>query len=283
MPPVERYQDNNKIFNEQAEERMKPLENNSPSRKNWCRPSPKSGKQLVKLANSAKTVLASNTAQNETSNSKAAKRPDQRGRWGEVQLQRIVEMAGMTEHCDFSTQTHTETTYAASAGHGGALAGWRINRGGLKFLFPAFGCDETRISVKNCRSTCRKRSKIAGRTGKSLFDSLDPPKSCSSRWNPHSQPPWSPNQPCRCAEQVLIATPAVDRVAPYRGLRMATRSSGRQCQKIADSARTARPYWTLWGTWAVGKELKSDRRVQQVGVLFGAGCSPSRKLANSGF
>lgn len=58
-----------------------------------------------------KSLLAGNTLLSDQTNQlvNALRRPDTRGSWGEMQLRNIVELAGMTERCDFEEQVSVTT------------------------------------------------------------------------------------------------------------------------------------------------------------------------------
>lgn len=68
------------------------------------------GRSHAGLDSYLKSVASSQIhLQKETQNLiKALRQPHVRGRWGEIQLKKVVEMAGMVEWCDFTTQETLE-------------------------------------------------------------------------------------------------------------------------------------------------------------------------------
>lgn len=61
--------------------------------------------QMIEQVLASSELLKSETSKLVT----ALRRPEQRGRWGELQLRNVVELAGMVDHCDFIEQASVDT------------------------------------------------------------------------------------------------------------------------------------------------------------------------------
>jgi DNA recombination protein RmuC len=83
---------------EQADQQLKQLDQDRRTS------ATKLGEQINNL------LMSQHSLQSETRNLVSAlRRPEVRGQWGELTLKRLVELAGMTEHCDFECQTSVRT------------------------------------------------------------------------------------------------------------------------------------------------------------------------------
>ncbi len=73
-------------------------------------------KGFTALDQQIQNLSASNQSlRQEASNlSKALKAPSVRGRWGEMQLRRVIELSGMSDHCDFSEQAQFSNSESES-------------------------------------------------------------------------------------------------------------------------------------------------------------------------
>ena len=83
-----------------------------------CATSRRSARAPTSGSVSRSTRCAANSEQLRTETKQlvnALRAPQVRGRWGELQLERVVQLAGMVEHCDFSTQV-TRTGHRRRAG-----------------------------------------------------------------------------------------------------------------------------------------------------------------------
>lgn len=103
--------DNREQFMTQAEEKLKPikelLEKHSVAVGEIEK---KRTEAYASIETQIKAIAAANEGLTKETGRlvSALRRPEQRGRWGELQLRNVVELAGMTDHCDFQEQVQTD-------------------------------------------------------------------------------------------------------------------------------------------------------------------------------
>jgi DNA recombination protein RmuC len=99
------YRANSSAFLEIAESKLKPLEQSLEKVDGHVRTLEQARERAEGALGEQLSQLSARTATLAT----ALRTPHVRGRWGEIQLKRVVELAGMLPHCDFEQQVTAST------------------------------------------------------------------------------------------------------------------------------------------------------------------------------